>query len=91
MSKKDVGLDIMCLDDGEIYLGEVRKGKKHFHKDHKVNVTKEVLDAVVNYMSLHIKDEDVPEYILDVNDNKNNQKAVLTFRIIRDDEDVMFR
>lgn len=91
MSKKDVGLNIMCLDDGEIYLGEVRKGKKRFHKDHKVNVTKEVLDAVANYMSLHIKDEDTPEYVLDVNDNKNNQKAVLTFRIIRDDEDVMFR
>lgn len=91
MSKKDVGLNIMCLDDGEIYLGEVRKGKKRFRKDHKVNVTKEVLDAVANYMSLHIKDEDTPEYVLDVNDNKNNQKAVLTFRIIRDDEDVMFR
>ena len=91
MSKKDIGLDIMCLDDGEIYLGEVKKGKDHFHKDRMINVTREVLDAVVNYMSLHIKDEDVPEYILDVNDNKNNQKAVLTFRIIQNKEDVMFR
>ena len=91
MSKKEIGLNIMCLDDGEIYLGEVKKGKRHFRKDRKVNVTREVLDAVANYMSLHIKDEDTPEYVLDVNDNKNNQKAVLTFRIIHDDEDVMFR
>lgn len=91
MGKKEIGLDIKCLDDGKIYLGEVKKGKNRFHKDHKVNVTKEVLDAVVNYMSLHIKGEDIPEYVLNVNDNKSNKKAVLTFRIIQDEEDVMFR
>ena len=93
--KKEIALDIMCLDDGEIYLGEVKETKsgkaRSFYKDRKIKVTKEVLNAVVNYMSLHIREEDVPIYSLDVTDSTDNQKAVLSFRILRDDKDVMYK
>lgn len=94
--KRMISLDIMCMDDGEIYLGEVKEKKgeeaRTFHKDRKVCVTREVLDAVVNYMSLHIKDEDIPEYVMDVMNKESEQKAVLTFRIINDKSgDVMFK
>lgn len=95
MSKKDIRLDIMCLDDGEIYLGEVKETKKEkartFYKDRKIKVTEDVLNAVVNYMSLHIHEDDVPIYSLNVTDNKDNQKAILSFRILRDDKDVMYK
>lgn len=91
MKNKKIGLDIACLDDGEIYLGEVKEGHKKFRKGSSTCVTEKVLNAVANYMSLHIEDEDVPEYVLDVTDKDSKRKAVLTFRVVCDREDVMYR
>lgn len=76
--------EIRCSQDGRIYLGKIEgKGDKEKFVGKKVDVTEDVILAVVNHMSIRLDNEDVPEIVYNC-DSNHNDRAVLVFKYIRE-------